>query len=293
VKTAQNPKKGRKSKSVAVPAVPIRQRATQQRTIDTRRKIIESAVEEFARYGYEGASTRTVATKAGAQHTLVTYHFKGKEGLWRAAISSLLTEHAERFTQRMEGLRGVDATTKLRLIKEDFIRFSAESLNFHRIMSHVAASQSKQLDWLIDEYLRYTFDSRAGLIREAQAAGRFIEGDPYHLEYIFIGAVTRIFMLAAEVEKIMGRSPFTPEFVDEHVRICIGLFFRDPPEGIKAARKPRTAKVGRQSSLGPRAPNQAKPISASAPGVTRHTGIDTGRGSPITPGWWRANGSFS
>ncbi len=244
VKTAQKPKTVLKTKGPTAAAAPVRQRATQQRTLDTRRKIIDAAIDEFARYGYEGTSTRAVSHNAGVQHTLVTYHFKGKEGLWREAISSLLTEHTERFNQRLEGLRGVDATTKLRLIKEDFIRFSAESLNFHRMMSHVASSQSKQLDWLIDEYLRHTFDSRAALIREAQAAGRFVEGDPYHLEYIFIGAVTRIFMLAAEVEKIMGRSPFTPAFVDEHVRVCLGLFFRDLPDGGKApARKPRAGKT--------------------------------------------------
>lgn len=210
-------------------------RATQQRAIDTRRKIIEAAIEEFAKNGYEGASTRTIATEAGLQHTLVTYHFKGKEGLWRAAISSILTDYAAAFQVRLEGLRGVDDVTKLRLIHEDFIRFSAQKLNFHRMMSHVASAPSRQLDWLVDEYLRRTFDSRAELIRSAQKMGRYVEGDPYHLEYIFIGAVTRIFMLGAEVEKIMGRSPYDPAFVDEHVRVCLALFFRDPPSASDPA----------------------------------------------------------
>lgn len=36
-------------------------------------------------------------------------------------------------------------------------------------------------------------------------------------------------MLAAEDEKIMGRSPLDPEFDEEHVRVCLGLVFRDPP----------------------------------------------------------------
>jgi TetR/AcrR family transcriptional regulator len=223
----------------AAAAKPKRSRATQQRAIDTRRKIVEAAIDEFARNGYEGASTRAIAAAAGLQHTLVTYHFKGKEGLWREAISSILADYAANFTARLEGLRGVDDLTKLRLIHEDFIRFSATHLPFHRMMSHVASAPSRQLDWLVEAYLRHTFDSRAALIRSAQLLGRYVEGDPYHLEYIFIGAVTRIFMLGAEVEKIMGRSPYDPAFVEEHVRICLGLFFRDPPAVAPMAVPPK------------------------------------------------------
>ena len=214
-------------------APPKRERPTQQRTLDTRRKIIDSAIVEFAKHGYGGASTRTVAAAAGLQHTLVTYHFQGKEGLWREAIAEILKDYTAALDARLDGLRGVDDTTKLRLVSEDFIRFSAANLNFHRIMSHVASAPSLQLDWLTDEYLRRTFDRRAGLIRSAQSAGRFVAGDPYHLEYVFIGAVTRLFMLSGEVEKIMGRSPFDPAFVEEHIKVCLGLFFRDPPVEAK------------------------------------------------------------
>jgi AcrR family transcriptional regulator len=230
----------RRGKTAAA-AKPKRSRATQQRAIDTRRKIVEAAIDEFARNGYEGASTRAIAAAAGLQHTLVTYHFEGKEGLWREAIASILTTYAANFTARLEGLRGVDDVTTLRLLHEDFIRFAATNLNFHRLMAHVASAPSRQLDWLVEAYLRNTFDSRAELIRSAQKAGRYVEGDPYHLEYIFIGAVTRIFMLGAEVEKIMRRSPYDPAFVDEHVRVCLGLFFRDPPAVGAAARKQAAA----------------------------------------------------
>lgn len=228
-------KKAPKGKSAPLP--PARERAVQQRALDTRKKILDAAIEEFAALGYEGASTRSIAARAGTQHPLVTYHFQSKEGLWREAISSILAAYRERFDARLAGLRGVDDATKLLLIHEDFIRFGARNMSLHRIMAHIASSPSPQLDWLIEEYLKYTFDERAKLIRSAQKAGRYIAGDPYHLEYIFIGAVTRIYMLAAEVEKIMGRSPLTPEFVDEHVRVCLSMFFRDPPLASEPKRK--------------------------------------------------------
>ena len=37
----------------------------------------------------------------------------------------------------------------------------------------------------------------------------------------------------------MGRSPFEPTFLDEHVRVCLGLFFRDPAAGPPPVRAKR------------------------------------------------------
>lgn len=197
--------------------------------METKQRIIEAAIAHFARNGYERASIRAIASEAGLQHPLVTYHFKGKEGLWRAAISSLLAQYKSAFENRLEGLRGVDEVIKLRLMDEDFIRFSAENLNFHMMMSNIAAVPSGQLDWLVSEYLHDIFERRAELVRAAQAQDRYIAGNPYHLHYIFIGAVTRIFMLSAEVDQILGLSPFDPKFIDEHIALIQRLFFHEPP----------------------------------------------------------------
>jgi hypothetical protein len=73
------------------------------------------------------------------------------------------------------------------------------------------------------------FKTIAKLIRSAQRAGRYVEGNPYHLQYLFIGAVTRILMQSAEAEQVMGVSPFSPKFVESHIRTCCALFFREPP----------------------------------------------------------------
>jgi len=68
------------------------------------------------------------------------------------------------------------------------------------------------------------------LIRAAQKEGRFVAGDPHHLLYIFVGAVTHLFMLGAEVKKVSGRSPTSTAYVEEHVKLCLGLFFCEPGE---------------------------------------------------------------
>jgi TetR/AcrR family transcriptional regulator len=208
--------------------VKVRERRPQQRSIATREKVIEVAAVEFAEHGFKAASTRSVAAAAGIQHTLITYHFGDKEGLWRAVLISLYERFDEMYLSRLQGLRGVDASTKLRLILEEFVRFSAQNPNFHWLMAHEASKGGRRLEWLVDKYVKKFFTSVTDLIRAAQEQGRFVTGDPYHLMYVVIGAVTHVFMLAAEVKNISGKGPTTPAYVEEHVRICLGLFFLDP-----------------------------------------------------------------
>ena len=61
----------------------------QQRGEDTRLRILQAALEVFAAEGYEGASTRTLAQRAGVNLPALQYYFGNKEGLYRAVIDRL------------------------------------------------------------------------------------------------------------------------------------------------------------------------------------------------------------
>ena len=62
---------------------------THTRGEDTRRRILETALEIFASEGYEGASTRLLAERAGVNLPAIQYYFGSKEGLYRAVIQSI------------------------------------------------------------------------------------------------------------------------------------------------------------------------------------------------------------
>lgn len=61
---------------------------------DTRRRILETALEIFATQGYEGASTRHLAECAGVNLPAIQYYFGSKEGLYRAVVDHII-EHTE------------------------------------------------------------------------------------------------------------------------------------------------------------------------------------------------------
>lgn len=75
------------------PHAPGRRRlAVQARGEDTRRRILESALDLFAAQGYEGASTRQIAEGAGVNLPAIQYYFGNKEGLYRAIIEDIVAD---------------------------------------------------------------------------------------------------------------------------------------------------------------------------------------------------------
>ena len=57
---------------------------------DTRDALIEAALACFAKYGYDATSIRLVASMAGKNSSLISYYFKGKEGLYREVFRYVL-----------------------------------------------------------------------------------------------------------------------------------------------------------------------------------------------------------
>lgn len=71
-----------------LPAAPPRP-APHTRGEDTRLRILRTALELFATEGYEGASTRTLAQRAGVNLPAIQYYFGSKEGLYHAVIDHI------------------------------------------------------------------------------------------------------------------------------------------------------------------------------------------------------------
>ncbi|HEV8014858.1 MAG TPA: CerR family C-terminal domain-containing protein [Stellaceae bacterium] len=63
--------------------------ASHGRGEDTARRILLAAIEVFAEEGYEGASTRSLAGRAGVNAPAIQYYFGSKEGLYRAVIGHI------------------------------------------------------------------------------------------------------------------------------------------------------------------------------------------------------------
>lgn len=78
--------------------IKTRTRATQQRTLNTRATIKAAGAELFATRGYRATGVRDIADLAGCNQALVSYHFKGKGGLYDEILADAVAE-AERLAK--------------------------------------------------------------------------------------------------------------------------------------------------------------------------------------------------
>jgi len=62
---------------------------------ETRRALIEAALEVFGRDGFHAASTRAIARRAGTNQALIGYHFGDKEGLYLAVFEHITARMGE------------------------------------------------------------------------------------------------------------------------------------------------------------------------------------------------------
>jgi len=205
----------------------IHTRRTQRRSLETRARLVEAALHEFAEKGFEGATTRTIAARAGIAQSAVPYHFTTKDALWRAAADHIFAIFREQFLARISGLEGVEPLTRTRLLLLDFVRFAAAHPELHLFMLKEGAVRSERLEWLVDTHVRPSVAYVRDLIDDLERAGRRVAVRPDHLFYMLIGAVATPYAVAPEFELIMGKSPFSKEMVDAHAEAVLRLFFPD------------------------------------------------------------------
>ena len=63
----------------------------------TQERLLKSAIDAFAKHGFDAVTTSLIAENAGMAQSMIHYHFKSKEQIWKAAIEQLMRDLSERF----------------------------------------------------------------------------------------------------------------------------------------------------------------------------------------------------
>jgi TetR/AcrR family transcriptional regulator len=204
-----------------------------------RARILRAGLELFSSKGFDGAGLRELAAEAEVNHSLVLYHFGSMEGLWKTVVGELLEEFRRRVQQRLAGLSAVDPVTRLKIGIEDFIRFSMEKPELHRLMTLEGRRRTSRLTWLVETYLKPMFDETAAIIARGQAEGTIRPFDPALLYYGFItlGAAPTAF--APEIEAVTGRRTRNEATVEEIMTMISTLMFVGEPRTRRSPRSKR------------------------------------------------------
>jgi AcrR family transcriptional regulator len=192
----------------------------------TRDRILDIALETFAELGFDGASTRTIATRASVNQGLITYYFGSKDALWREAVDRAfegLNAAVGRATIEAESLGS--ARERFELIIRRYVRFVAAHPEFVLLMNEEGKRTGPRMRWIVDRHVKPIYGAMIELLNEPEMRARMpAQIDPVHYHYIFLGAVGAFFTQAPECRRVSGTDPYDPKQVEAHADAIVHLF---------------------------------------------------------------------
>ncbi len=144
----------------------------------TQHKLLDAAIEAFSENGFKGTSTRDIAERAGVHHPLITYHFKNKDKLWRAAADKVFRDFRRSLAASLEDHSNEDPKQRFASLIRAYVHYAKSQPALHKVMVQEASYPNPRLDWLIEEHLKPFFDATFALLVEPQELGVAPGGDP-------------------------------------------------------------------------------------------------------------------
>lgn len=205
-------------------------RAAKSPEASTRDRITQAALAEFSRLGFDGASTRQIATRAGVNQGLLTYYFGDKEQLWKAAVVEAFTRLNDGISKQREALAEVDPITRLRLSIRHFIRFSAANPELHRLMIQEGGNTGPRTRWLLTQFVEPLFHGIRKLVVKARDAGAALPAiPPQHFFTMLLGAGPHPFATASETRHLYKLDPFASDAVEAWATSIETVLLGPPP----------------------------------------------------------------
>ena len=221
-----------------------RKRAEQQRSLATRAAILDAAIAEFAERGFEGASIRAIADRLGLQHPLITYHYRSKDILWRAAAEHAFAQIRTEWD--ISAREGADLSPLARLRQEygTVFRYTVAFPEFHRFMRQETLTNNPRLKWVAETVLAPLLARLLPQIVAAQREGLLPAADPILFHYMMISLTATLSAFGPEMQVTSGLSGADPKVAAAYWRLVDETVF---------AKKPKRARMANAGKRGKRA----------------------------------------
>jgi TetR/AcrR family transcriptional regulator len=214
-------------------AASVNTRSRQARAEVTRTALLEAAMVEFAAHGFEGASTRSIAARAGVHQPQINYHFDSKLDLWRAAVDHLFSA----FDGTGIGAGVATAPGDVRSDRDllargiaTFVRLSAAHPELNRMMVLESTSPGERLEWLVERHVRRRFADVSAVWERLRARGEVLDIDALTAFYLILGGATLVYTNAPEARLLTGVDPREPARIEAHARALVRMLLTRPDD---------------------------------------------------------------
>jgi AcrR family transcriptional regulator len=199
-------------------------RKQQQRSIVTQQKLLDAAIEAFSESGFKGTSTRDIADRAGVHHPLITYHFKNKDQLWRAAADRIFREFNISLVKATADVPESQPRARAETFVRTYVRYAHKQPALHKFILQESSQPSARLDWLIDSHLKPLFEVVVKSLRELQELGIAPPGDPAILFNMIRVSAGGLLALSAEIKGTSNIDLDSDAALDELADMIIRCF---------------------------------------------------------------------
>jgi AcrR family transcriptional regulator len=104
---------------------------------ETRQRIIDAALRLFGEHGFDGASTRDIATAAGVNAPALQYYFENKEGLYQACAEYITEDLRARYAPAMKrASEALKNNADVHVLIDVYLNFQTTTLDSVLIQPH-------------------------------------------------------------------------------------------------------------------------------------------------------------
>lgn len=213
------------------------------RSAETRARILEAALREFSSLGLAGARMDQIAAAAGVNKALLYYHFDNKENLYVAALDMI----AGRVRDRSMAVFLLKVSPGERLIRsalEHFDRILAQG-EFQSLMQQemmrMHQGDASAMSIVVKRVFAPLQAMHQSTVREGIASGELINADWMQIHLSALGANVFYFLAAPVWRLLMDFEPFAPEVLKTRRRAMVEFLgqavFVDRAHGAELAAK--------------------------------------------------------
>ena len=190
---------------------------------DAREKLLAAGTELFAAKGFAGVSIRELATAAGVNSALISYHYGGKEGLYEAVI----TAQYERLIGKFEAIAAatVPVQEKIRLYADVIRRnHTGDQPLMARLIQGELTSPTACLENVVRKYTARMAQIVSGVLREGIQTGYFRQDIDPTFAALSLAGMLNFYFILREVTKVIV--PEFPERDAEFVEAALKIYLK-------------------------------------------------------------------
>lgn len=200
-------------------------RKQQQRSVITQNKLLDAAIEAFSENGFKGTSTRDIAERAGVHHPLITYHFKNKDQLWRAAADRVFRDFKRAMIMALEDHQNEGPKERMASVIRAYVYYAKDHPTMHKVMVQESSYTNPRLEWLIETHLKPVFEATFVMIEQLQQLGIAVPGNPRMLFSMIRMSSGGLLALGNELRGSSGIDVESKATLDEIADMIIDTFF--------------------------------------------------------------------